>query len=158
MYEWWIWGGEGWRGNPVPVLAYSFRKAPRPGLISPSNGQITISSTCAFTSYALWRDLGFLLGMAGRGKVSKLLAKEWWPFILVDKIYLVSFLLQVIPFLVLAVGVDNIFILVQTHQREPRLPNETYVEHIGRVVSQVGPSMLLTSLSESCCFFLGEYS
>ena len=27
---------------------------------------------------------------------------------------------EIIPFLVLAVGVDNIFILVQTYQREPR--------------------------------------
>ncbi|XP_069696663.1 NPC intracellular cholesterol transporter 1 isoform X2 [Periplaneta americana] len=67
-------------------------------------------------------------------------------------------ILEVIPFLVLAVGVDNIFILVQTHQREPRRPNESHVEHIGRVVAQVGPSMLLTSLSESCCFFLGALS
>lgn len=58
--------------------------------------------------------------------------------------------------MVLAVGVDNIFILVQSHQREPRRPNESHVEHIGRVVAQVGPSMLLTSLSESCCFFLGN--
>jgi Niemann-Pick C1 protein len=67
-------------------------------------------------------------------------------------------IIEVIPFLVLAVGVDNIFILVQTHQREPRLPNESHAEHIGRVVAQVGPSMLLTSLSESCCFFLGALS
>ena len=27
---------------------------------------------------------------------------------------------EIIPFLVLAVGVDNIFILVQTYQRDPR--------------------------------------
>lgn len=64
-------------------------------------------------------------------------------------------IIEVIPFLVLAVGVDNIFILVQTHQREGRRPNETIAEHIGRTLGQVGPSMLLTSVSESCCFFLG---
>lgn len=34
-------------------------------------------------------------------------------------------IVEVIPFLVLAVGVDNIFILVQTHQRDPKKPNET---------------------------------
>lgn len=28
--------------------------------------------------------------------------------------------IEVIPFLVLAVGVDNIFIIVQTHMRAPR--------------------------------------
>ncbi|EFN76828.1 NPC intracellular cholesterol transporter 1 isoform X4 [Harpegnathos saltator] len=67
-------------------------------------------------------------------------------------------IIEVIPFLVLAVGVDNIFILVQTHQRESRRPNESIPEHIGRTLGQVGPSMLLTSVSESCCFFLGSLS
>ncbi|XP_076291604.1 Niemann-Pick type C-1a isoform X6 [Lasioglossum baleicum] len=67
-------------------------------------------------------------------------------------------IIEVIPFLVLAVGVDNIFILVQTHQREGRRPNESIPEHIGRTLGQVGPSMLLTSVSESCCFFLGGLS
>lgn len=61
-----------------------------------------------------------------------------------------------IPFLVLAVGVDNVFILVQRHQREPKLEGETTEQHIGRVLGLVGPSMLLTSVSESCCFFLGK--
>ncbi|KAJ8923333.1 hypothetical protein NQ315_001891 [Exocentrus adspersus] len=67
-------------------------------------------------------------------------------------------IIEVIPFLVLAVGVDNIFILVQTHQRDPKKPSETHAEHIGRTLGQVGPSMLLTSISESCCFFLGGLS
>lgn len=65
-------------------------------------------------------------------------------------------IVEVIPFLVLAVGVDNIFILVQTHQRDVKKPEETHAQHIGRTLGQVGPSMLLTSLSESCCFFLGK--
>ncbi|XP_076272104.1 Niemann-Pick type C-1a isoform X2 [Rhynchophorus ferrugineus] len=67
-------------------------------------------------------------------------------------------IIEVIPFLVLAVGVDNIFILVQTHQRETKKPGESNAEHIGRTLGQVGPSMLLTSVSESCCFFLGSLS
>lgn len=67
-------------------------------------------------------------------------------------------IIEVIPFLVLAVGVDNIFMLVQTHQRDKRRPNESIPEHIGRTLGQVGPSMLLTSVSESCCFFLGSLS
>jgi len=67
-------------------------------------------------------------------------------------------IIEVIPFLVLAVGVDNIFILVQTYQREPRRPNERHDEHIGRIVGEVAPSMLLSSLSEVCCFFLGSLS
>jgi Niemann-Pick C1 protein len=61
----------------------------------------------------------------------------------------------VIPFLVLAVGVDNIFILVQTHQREGRRKDETHEEHVGRTLGRVGPSMLLTSVSEASCFLIG---
>lgn len=67
-------------------------------------------------------------------------------------------IVEVIPFLVLAVGVDNIFILVQTHQRDAKRPNESHADHVGRVLGKVGPSMLLTSVSESCCFFLGGLS
>ncbi|KAK0092687.1 hypothetical protein PV326_000847, partial [Microctonus aethiopoides] len=67
-------------------------------------------------------------------------------------------IIEVIPFLVLAVGVDNVFILVQTYQREGRRPNESIPDQIGRTLGQVGPSMLLTSVSESCCFFLGGLS
>ena len=45
IYESWIWDAERRRGNLVPVLAYSFRKAPRrsPDLTSSSNGWITIT-------------------------------------------------------------------------------------------------------------------
>ena len=67
-------------------------------------------------------------------------------------------IIEVIPFLVLAVGVDNIFILVQTYQRSPRRANESHEDHIGRIVGEVAPSMLLSSLSESFCFFLGALS
>ncbi|GFO29707.1 niemann-pick c1 protein [Plakobranchus ocellatus] len=64
-------------------------------------------------------------------------------------------IVEVVPFLVLAVGVDNIFIMVQTLQRETRKDGENVEEIIGRVIGHVGPSMLLTSLSESLAFFLG---
>ncbi|XP_053207752.1 NPC intracellular cholesterol transporter 1-like [Panonychus citri] len=64
-------------------------------------------------------------------------------------------IVEVIPFLVLAVGVDNIFILVQTFQRDERRQDETINEQIGRVVGEIAPSMLLSSLSMSSCFFIG---
>ena len=62
---------------------------------------------------------------------------------------------EVIPFLVLAVGVDNIFILTQSIQRDTPLPGEDVPTQISRIVGRVGPAMLLTSLSESITFFLG---
>ena len=64
--------------------------------------------------------------------------------------------IEVIPFLVLAVGVDNIFILVQAYQRDRRREDESIEEFIGRVVGRVAPSMLLSAASESICFFLGQ--
>ena len=67
-------------------------------------------------------------------------------------------IIEVIPFLVLAVGVDNIFILVQHYQRHSRYADEDTPHKVGRVLGEVAPSMLLTSLSESVAFALGEFS
>ncbi|VDL99092.1 unnamed protein product [Schistocephalus solidus] len=90
-------------------------------------------------------------------------------------------IIEVIPFLVLAVGVDNIFILVQDYQMDEaastldkaiissrnRPTSEdlpTHVDYdlrsevearIARTLGRVGPSMLLCSASESVAFFCG---
>lgn len=64
-------------------------------------------------------------------------------------------IVEVVPFLVLAVGADNIFIFVLELQRDERREGERREEHIGRVLGGVAPSMLLCSVSESLCFFLG---
>ncbi|NXJ51957.1 NPC1 protein, partial [Spizaetus tyrannus] len=66
--------------------------------------------------------------------------------------------IEVIPFLVLAIGVDNIFIIVQTLQRDERIQGETLDKQIGRVLGDVAPSMFLSSFSETVAFFLGTLS
>ncbi|XP_044253215.1 NPC intracellular cholesterol transporter 1 homolog 1b-like [Tribolium madens] len=66
--------------------------------------------------------------------------------------------IEVIPFLVLAVGVDNIFIIVHTHQRKKLNENLSLEEQIGETMAKVGPSMLLTSCSEIFCFAIGTLS
>ncbi|XP_049962855.1 NPC intracellular cholesterol transporter 1-like [Schistocerca serialis cubense] len=67
-------------------------------------------------------------------------------------------IIEVMPFLILAVGVDNVFIIVQSYQRSKRFENESQAEHIGRIMSHVGPSILLSTLAECLCFFLGTTS
>ena len=47
--------------------------------------------------------------------------------------------------------------MVLCEQRDKRGPNETLEEQIGRVLGHAGPSMLLTSISESVAFFLGRF-
>ncbi|XP_075262325.1 NPC intracellular cholesterol transporter 1-like isoform X3 [Convolutriloba macropyga] len=66
-------------------------------------------------------------------------------------------IMEVVPFLVLAVGVDNIFILVQYYQRykPPKDRNEPLEVQIATVFSKVAPSMLLSSCAEALAFFLG---
>uniref|UniRef100_A0A8D0C0T0 NPC1 like intracellular cholesterol transporter 1 n=1 Tax=Salvator merianae TaxID=96440 RepID=A0A8D0C0T0_SALMN len=68
-------------------------------------------------------------------------------------------ILEVVPFLVLAVGADNIFIFVLEYQvRDVPQAGETTEQHIGRILGDVAPSMLLCSLSEVVSFFLGAMS
>ncbi|TYJ52960.1 hypothetical protein B9479_006429 [Cryptococcus floricola] len=84
---------------------------------------------------------------------------------------------EVIPFLVLAVGVDNVFILVHElerqnslHAQEPvrdddadsvhsgRLPSGTSLapeERVARAVARMGPSIMLSSVTEVVAFALG---
>lgn len=65
-------------------------------------------------------------------------------------------IIEVVPFLVLAVGIDNIFILVQKYQRDIPQPDESISDQIGRVLGEIAPSMLLTSISEAVAFAFGE--
>ncbi|KAK6939083.1 Protein patched/dispatched [Dillenia turbinata] len=64
-------------------------------------------------------------------------------------------IMEVIPFLVLAVGVDNMCILVQSVQRQPlELPLEG---RISNALVEVGPSITLASLSEVLAFAVGSF-
>uniref|UniRef100_A0A665U3J8 NPC1 like intracellular cholesterol transporter 1 n=1 Tax=Echeneis naucrates TaxID=173247 RepID=A0A665U3J8_ECHNA len=102
-------------------------------------------------------DSKFLVGLGGILVVgcSVLASMGFYSWIGVPSSLVI---LQVVPFLVLAVGADNIFIFVLEYQRDVRRPGETREQHIGRVLGNVAPSMLLCSLSESVCFFLGALS
>ena len=63
---------------------------------------------------------------------------------------------EVIPFLVLAVGVDNIFIIVQHFEKAKVADHPTIEQRLAVTISRVGPSILLTATSESIAFLLGS--
>ena len=73
---------------------------------------------------------------------------------------------QVIPFLVLAVGVDNMFILAHALERRPpnTLPGaasgsvETLPERLGAALAAAGPSVTLAAIAEALAFALGSLS
>lgn len=66
--------------------------------------------------------------------------------------------IEVIPFLVLAVGVDNVFMLVHAFQRIDRMETPETPDAIGIALGKIGPSILLTTASECCCFAIGGLS
>jgi Niemann-Pick C1 protein len=55
----------------------------------------------------------------------------------------------------LAVGVDNIFIIVETFQKMEKLPDEGSADHMGRVLGEAAPSMFVSTASQTTAFFLG---
>ncbi|KAL3681041.1 hypothetical protein R1sor_023997 [Riccia sorocarpa] len=61
-------------------------------------------------------------------------------------------IVEVIPFLVLAVGVDNMCILVHAVKRQT---GGSVEERVGKALSEVGPSITLASLSEVLAFTVG---
>ena len=66
-------------------------------------------------------------------------------------------IMEVMPFLILAIGVDNMFIMAnhldQVVQRKPKL---SVAETMGETLGTVGSSMTLASISEFLAFMLGS--
>ncbi|KAK6759431.1 hypothetical protein RB195_021177 [Necator americanus] len=66
--------------------------------------------------------------------------------------------LVVLVFVVLAIGVNRVFIVVQAYQRLEDSAGQSVEDRIAKVCGQVMPSMLLSTLTESLCFFVGAIS
>ncbi|KAH7312196.1 sterol-sensing domain of SREBP cleavage-activation-domain-containing protein [Stachybotrys elegans] len=63
---------------------------------------------------------------------------------------------EVIPFIVLAVGVDNIFLIVHELERvNVSCPDQMVEERVARAVGRMGPSILFSALTETVAFALG---
>ncbi|XP_074263841.1 uncharacterized protein LOC141586488 isoform X2 [Silene latifolia] len=64
-------------------------------------------------------------------------------------------IMEVIPFLVLAVGVDNMCILVHAVKRQPQ--DLSLDDRISNALVEVGPSITLASISEVLAFTVGTF-
>ncbi|KAF6842989.1 Niemann-Pick type C-related protein 1 [Colletotrichum musicola] len=65
---------------------------------------------------------------------------------------------EVIPFIVLAVGVDNIFLIVHEFERvNVSHPDEVVEERVAKALGRMGPSILLSALTETVAFALGTF-
>jgi len=65
---------------------------------------------------------------------------------------------EVIPFLVLAVGVDNIFLIVHEFERvNVSHPDEEIDDRIAKALGRMGPSILLSASTETIAFAMGAF-
>lgn len=65
---------------------------------------------------------------------------------------------EVIPFLVLAVGVDNIFLIVHEFERvNVSHPDEEIEDRIAKALGRMGPSILLSASTETVAFAMGAF-
>jgi len=63
---------------------------------------------------------------------------------------------EVIPFIVLAVGVDNIFLIVHEFERvNISHPDDVVEVRIAKALGRMGPSILLSAITETAAFALG---
>ncbi|KAK4101592.1 multidrug efflux transporter AcrB transmembrane domain-containing protein [Parathielavia hyrcaniae] len=67
-------------------------------------------------------------------------------------------IVDVIPFIVLAVGVDNIFLIVHEFERvNISHPDDVVEVRISRALGRMGPSILFSAITETLCFALGAF-
>jgi Niemann-Pick C1 protein len=61
---------------------------------------------------------------------------------------------EVVPFLLLAIGVDNIFLIARAERTVPEWVTDVD-ERIGFAMKEIGPSIFTAALCESIAFFVG---
>ncbi|KAG0645741.1 NPC intracellular cholesterol transporter 1-related 1 [Hyphodiscus hymeniophilus] len=65
---------------------------------------------------------------------------------------------EVIPFIVLAVGVDNIFLIVHEFERvNVSHPDDVVEIRVAKALGRMGPSILLSAITETIAFALGAF-
>ena len=61
---------------------------------------------------------------------------------------------EVVPFLILAIGVDNMFLISRAEREIPDYVTSVE-ERIGFAMKEIGPSIFTAALCESIAFFIG---
>lgn len=69
-----------------------------------------------------------------------------------DKLTMIS--AEVVPFLILAIGVDNMFLIARAEREIPESIT-AIEERIGFAMKEIGPSIFTAALCESIAFFIG---
>ena len=157
--------------SPNLDIAYSAERSIQDAIVELSEGEVgtvVISYVVMFIYVAIalgrirscvgfLRDSRIMLAVSGIVIVlaSVICSLGFWGYVGVTTTMLA---IEVIPFLVLAVGVDNIFIMVHTYQRLDHSRFATTHEAIGEAIGQVGPSIMQTASSEFACFAIGAIS
>ena len=64
---------------------------------------------------------------------------------------------NILPFLLLGIGIDDVFVIVQNWETYGGGEDSTLTtpEFIGRVMQHAGVSILVTSISDICAFLIG---
>lgn len=81
----------------------------------------------------------------------------FWSFIELKSTLIIA---EVIPFLILAVGVDNIFLICNEFSNIENLSITSSLElneKVGKTMANIGPSILLSSSCQFICFILGSF-
>ena len=61
----------------------------------------------------------------------------------------------IIPFLLLGIGVDDMFVIVQCLENLEKVDGETQEEKIARAIKNAGVSITVTSFTDAAAFFIG---
>lgn len=95
----------------------------------------------------------FGVGLAGISVViGALLTSIGITFYFNTEITMISF--EVVPFLILAIGVDNMFLIARSERNVPGYVT-AIDERIGFAMKEIGPSIFTAALCESIAFFIG---
>ncbi|GMF99424.1 unnamed protein product [[Candida] boidinii] len=115
--------------------------------------------------YSILREIGksliytrFSLGLIGIFIVllSVFASAGFWSLFGVKSTLIIA---EVIPFLILAIGVDNIFLISNELQifNNSNYSNESIHERISKTIGKIGPSILLSSTCEFLCISISSF-